>query len=295
MDHYLAIDIGGTETKYGILNELGDIVEFGKFSSQNADGSIVLEGIKEIAHEKYNGVKGLAISAPGFIDAASGYIENGGAFRDFDNFNMKSYLENELSMPVTIENDVNCVAYAEKWLGNAQENTDFVCITIGTGVGGALFLNNQLYRGASNRAGEFGHMVHRNKAENTRKSSYNYTSTMRALCMQFATAKKIPLHEVSGELLFQSFDDGDQDAKAIVSDFYESIAKMIYNIFNAINPGKLLIGGGISSRPSLVSELKSQLRKYGLHNDLLEVDTCHFKNQAGIVGATYHHVQNTDF
>lgn len=290
MKQYLAIDIGGTETKYGIVNDLGDILEVGKFSSQNANGSVVLEKVKNIAHSNYNKVEGLAISAPGFINADSGYIENGGAFRDFDQFNMKSYLENEVSMPVTIENDVNCVANAEKWLGNAQEDTNFLCMTIGTGIGGALFLNGELYRGVSNRAGEFGHTINKDKSENILNNTYNYTATMRALRKQFSLARKTPFNEVSGEGVFQAFDKGDQDAKDIISDFYESIAKMIYNLVYTINPGKVLIGGGISNRPSFIEELKEPLRKYELTDNLLDINTCYFKNHSGIVGATYHHL-----
>lgn len=291
---YLAFDIGGTATKYGVLNEQGDILEVGKFSSRNANGFHVLEEIKKIVDSKSGIVNGLAISAPGFIDTETGYFENGGSFRDFDQFNMKSYLEKEIALPITIENDVNCVAYAEKWLGNAKEHTDFVCTTIGTGIGGALFLNGRLYRGVSNRAGEFGYMINQNKSQSILTNTLNHNATILAVRKQYASAKKIPLNKVSGETVFQAFDNGDQDAKGIITGFYDSIAKMIYHLFYIINPRKLLVGGGISSRPSFLTELKEQLSKYGIDDELLDVDTCYFKNQSGIIGATYHHIQKME-
>ncbi|CEI83025.1 glucokinase [Oceanobacillus oncorhynchi subsp. incaldanensis] len=294
MKQYLAFDIGGTEIKYGILNEQGDILEVELFSSKNTNGNFVLDKIVEIASSKYNEINGLAISAPGFIDAESGYIENGGAYRDFDHFNMKSYLDEKLSIPVTIENDVNCVAYAEKWLGNAREDTDFVCMTIGTGIGGALFLNNQLYRGVSHRAGEFGYMkTSPDKTPNLFSNSLNLKATMAVIRKQFSSVKEIPLSQVTGEAVFQAFDEGDADAIEIISTFYDHIANLIYHIFYIINPAKILIGGGISNRDSFISELKSQLKAYELNEDWLEINTCYFKNHSGMVGATYHHLLKT--
>lgn len=291
MKQYLAFDIGGTETKYGLINERGEIQTSGKFSSQQSDGKHVLKEIKKLTRLNANDIDGLAISVPGFVDTVSGFIEYGGAFRAFDRFHMKSYLEDELEIPVSVENDVNCVAYSEKWLGNARSDTDFLCITIGTGIGGALFLNNQLYRGVFNRAGEFGYMVTQNKEDDILDDTLNHTSTMLVLRKKFAAAKNMPLNQVTGIKVFQAYDAGDEDANRIVTEFYESISRMIYSLSYIIDPGKILIGGGISNRPTFLQELHAQLGQYGINDDILEVDICYFKNHAGIVGSTYHHMQ----
>src|SRR5699024_12174488 len=95
------------------------------------------------------------------------------------------------------------------------------CMTIETGIGGALFFKGELYRGVSNRAGEFGHAINKDKSENILNNTYNYTATMRVLRKQFSLARKTPFNEVSGEGVFQAFDKGDQDAKDIISNFYE--------------------------------------------------------------------------
>lgn len=294
MINYLAIDIGGTDTKYGIVNKEGDIIETGRFSSKQADGFYVLREIQKLVRSYLHRIKGLAISVPGFIDVDSGFIENGGSLRDFDQFNMKTYLESELSLPVTIENDVNCVAYAEKWLGHAKEDASFLCMTIGTGVGGALFLDDKLFRGVTNRAGEFGYIINREDSNDPLKNSYNMTATTLMLRRQFASIKKIPLNKVTGKTVFNAFDDGDADAERIVTAFYDSIAKMIYNLYYIIDPGKILIGGGISQRATFIDELKIYLSEYGVSDDMIEVNTCYFKNFSGIIGATYHHIHNRD-
>lgn len=96
---------------------------------------------------------------PGVIDTERGYMITGGALTDLDSFAFKDELEKYIGLPVELENDVNCVALAEKWKGNAKNCNNFICMTIGTGVGGAIFINNKLIRGNNFSAGEFGFML----------------------------------------------------------------------------------------------------------------------------------------
>jgi beta-glucoside kinase len=86
--------------------------------------------------------EGVAISAPGYVNPHTGFIEMGGAIRKFDNFAIKRWLEQQTGLPVAIENDANCVLLAERWQGKAAEMSDFLVLTIGTGIGGAIFCNN---------------------------------------------------------------------------------------------------------------------------------------------------------
>lgn len=93
-------------------------------------------------------------SARGYVNPHTGFIEMGGAIRKFDNFAIKRWLEQQTGLPVAIENDANCVLLAERWRGKAAEMSDFLVLTIGTGIGGAIFCNNRLVHGASFRAGD---------------------------------------------------------------------------------------------------------------------------------------------
>ena len=83
----------------------------------------------------------------------------GGAIRRFDQFEMKGWLEAKTGLPVTVENDANCVLLAERWQGKAKDIDNFLVLTIGTGIGGAIFCNGRLVHGARFRAGEFGYML----------------------------------------------------------------------------------------------------------------------------------------
>ena len=90
--------------------------------------------------------EGIAISAPGYIDPHSGFITMGGAIRRFDNFAMKSWLETRTGLPVSVENDANCAA-GRALAGQSGGDANFLVLTIGTGIGGAIFCQHQLING----------------------------------------------------------------------------------------------------------------------------------------------------
>ncbi|HZG17557.1 MAG TPA: ROK family protein [Candidatus Bathyarchaeia archaeon] len=292
MSLYLAFDIGGTDVKWGLIDEEGEIRLQDQYSSNHADGDAILQGM-ENQYKKYaEQIKGVAISAPGFVDPVRGYLETGGAIRSFYDFPMKAYLEERMQVPVTVENDVNCVALAEKWKGNAQQDTDFLCLTIGTGVGGALFLRNELYRGHGFRAGEFGFMITQGLHNHVpAECTMSRVGAMRALREKYAMAMNLSPHEVTGFDVFAAYDRQEPIAVHLVGMFLQNIAIGIYNLCYILNPKKILIGGGITSRETLLAEIKGHLAYLGLTEKEVELDLCHFRNNAGIVGAVYHHLQ----
>ena len=152
-----AFDIGGTALKMGVMTREGELLDKGKQTLIDSDGDQILQAMLAwiAAHPE---CKGVAISAPGYVNPHTGFIEMGGAIRKFDNFAIKAWLEQQVRLPVAIENDANCVLLAERWRGKAADMSNFLVLTIGTGIGGAIFCNNQLVHGARFRAGEFGYM-----------------------------------------------------------------------------------------------------------------------------------------
>ena len=112
-----AFDIGGTALKMGVMTRDGRLLETARQSINDSDGDRILQAMLSwlAAHPS---CEGIAISAPGYIDPHSGLITMGGAIRRFDNFAMKSWLETRTGLPVSVENDANCVLLAERWRGD---------------------------------------------------------------------------------------------------------------------------------------------------------------------------------
>ncbi|MBL5768281.1 ROK family protein [Heyndrickxia sporothermodurans] len=291
MKQYISFDIGGTDTKYAVLDENGTFLQKGKFPTNRYSGQSILNRLIEITNEHVQ-LSGIALSVPGFVNVNSGFIEVGGAISDFNQFNIKDYLEKELQLPVSVENDVNCVALAEKWKGNAQHETDFLCMTIGTGIGGACYLNNQLYRGSSYMAGEFGYMITNGLQNNTvGRCTLSSTGGLWGLRERFAHYKGVAVEEVSGLDVFEAYEKGDPHALHEVNQFYDSLSIAIYNLFFLFNPNKILLGGAISQRDDLINELTWRIQRLPSYRGEVPIECCYLKNDAGVLGALYHHFE----
>ena len=228
---FLSFDVGGTKTKYSLVNESGEILESGSFSTKD-NKEIIFSNVKNIVEEFKNknySIDGLAFSMPGVIDVKNGHMITGGALRDLYDFPFKEKLEQYIGIPVELENDVNCVALAEKWQGNAKDCENFVCLTVGTGVGGAIYIDGKMVRGTKYAAGEFGFMI-TDRRENYEEASLSMSGSVRGgLIQTYARKKGINWEELNGEKIFELAENGDKIALEVIDDFYTSLAYSVYN------------------------------------------------------------------
>lgn len=284
-----AFDIGGTALKMGVLTSDGKVQEKANQPINDSDGEQILQAMVQwvAAHPD---CEGIAISAPGYVNPHTGFIEMGGAIRRFDNFAMKAWLEQQTQLPVAIENDANCALLAERWQGKATEMANFLVLTIGTGIGGAIFCNNQLVHGARFRAGEFGYMLtERPGPRDVRQYTMNDNCTLRTLRQNYAGHVGKPLNEVSGEEIFDCYEAGDVVCQRLVSEFLNDIGSGLYNLVNLFDPQIILVGGGIAERPGFLALLRQHLARFGIDD---YVDIVSHGNDAGLIGAVYHFNQH---
>lgn len=286
-----AFDIGGTALKMGVVTREGEILVKGKAAITDSDGDEILQAILHWV-ETHPDCQGIALSAPGYVNPHTGFIEMGGAIRKFDNFAIKAWLEERTHLPVAIENDANCVLLAERWQGKAAELSDFLVLTIGTGIGGAIFCNNQLVRGSRFRGGEFGYMfTERPGTRHPTHYTMNATCTMRVLRNRYSQHRGKALNDVSGEEIFDASDAGDVACQRLVEDFFNGIGAGLYNLVNLFDPQTILLGGGITERPGFLAQLKAHLAWFGIDG---YVDTVSHGNDAGLLGAVYHFNQQSE-
>lgn len=302
MKNYLSFDIGGTQIKFGVLTEKGDILEKGKIDTE-LDGQSIISNIVKIKakYARLYCLEGVAFSVPGFVNVETGYLQTAGAIDDFYGINLKDIMTEKLALPVEIENDGNCVAIAEKWQGNAEKVANFICITIGSGIGGAIFINDQISRGHQYMAGEFGYMLTHNffEAEDKGKTSMSFSASVKqGLRRRYCDAKPdLLMVQTSGEDIYQLAAQGDRTAAKVIDEFYQNIALGLFNLTFILNPQKILIGGAISERAELFPAVKQKFQEiidaHGLLeqftvSDFVTIESCKFNNDSGIVGAVYH-------
>jgi len=285
---YLCFDVGGTQVKFGVLTDEGKFIKRGSYATNCLDLNKFIRDIFRVVDEvvaQYN-LQGIGISLPGYINPESGYSELAGAIRALDGKNLKKLVEERIKIKIEIENDANCVALAEKFNGNAVDCDHFISFTIGTGIGGGIFLNGQIISGHSFKAGEFGMMVMNNFGK-PYKNMHDLASTQ-ALIQAYKDYKGLPEDEqVEGMIVFNDA-KVDTGVAMIVDNWYRRLSYGIYNLASILNPEKILIGGAVSVREDLYVELDQKLREIEKWSDIaVKVEPCKHRNDAGMLGILY--------
>ncbi|HZG70716.1 MAG TPA: ROK family protein [Chondromyces sp.] len=289
------IDIGGTSIKYGIVTRDGCLIHHDAIPTDaSKGGKVLVEKVYSICDELtgQGNLEGVAISSAGQIDH-----QNGAVIYATDNIPgytgtpLAELVSSYTGLPVTVENDVNCTALGEYWQGAAMGIKDFLCVTIGTGIGGALFLNGQLYTGACFSAGEIGHMcLYPNGRPCTcgNKGCYEQYASSSALTelvkTEFGTIADL-------KEFFTIVKQGDERAVAVFEHWVDNLTTGLQSLVHLFNPKLIIIGGGISAQGDFLLEaIKSSLSGKILpnHRKPLEVRLAQHKNQANLLGAAKH-------
>lgn len=285
MRHYFVVDIGGTEIKYGVINESGALVFKDKMPSRGTiGGKYILDDVIAVAKpliEQYKTL-GIAVSSAGVINSNTGLVLSAtNSIIDFIGMNIVSYLENALNLPVSVMNDVKSMALCEAHLGAGKGAKLMIALTIGTGIGGAIVIDGKLLEGNGYSAGEFGLMQ-------IESQTFEDIASTSALVKM---AKNVLKDQVNnGVDVFNLYDQNNADAIKIVNQFYENLSIGLVNLIYAFNPELIVIGGGIASRKTFVDELNQKvfprlnkhLQKY------TKIEAANYKNDAGMIGAFYH-------
>lgn len=262
----LTFDIGGTFIKYGLCDQSFKLLETHKIPTDaQKGGQALVEKIIDII-EGYEDIDRVAISTAGQVDS-----ENGIVVYSTDNIPyytgmmVKKLIENKTGIPTFVENDVNAAAMGEAIFGAAKGQSDFICLTYGTGVGGAIYLNNKLYKGARSSAGELGHMIiHAGGKQCTcgGEGCYECYASARALITAVNKVSKEPLDA------FQIFEKENFEKPEIRSEIDKWIDEIIVGLINIIytfNPPLIVLGGGITNEDYIIDLIDRKI-----YNRLME-------------------------
>ena len=279
----LAIDIGGTMIKYGLVSSEGKILSTDKIATEAEKGlDNILEKIDSIFKKyKENNVVGIAVSGTGQINGMIGKVIGGSPIiPNWIGCNLVEILEKKYNLPAILENDVNCMALGEKWVGIGKNLNNFICLTIGTGIGGGIILNNELFRGENFVAGEFGHIL-------TKKGEFqDFASTTALIRLTKEKTGKI----LNGEEIFNLEKQGIVEYKNIISEWIENLTDGLSSLIYCFNPKDLILGGGVIEQGEyLIKKIEDSLsKKIGpKFKENLNIRQAELGNSAGMIGATY--------
>ncbi|MFC0298658.1 ROK family protein [Geobacillus jurassicus] len=299
MRHYIVFDIGGTYIKHVVMNGQGNFLEKGKYPSERHDFAKFRDDLLAVvrqAQKRYN-IAGIAISSAGSVDSDIGVIGGSSALPCIHGPNFKEVFGGATGLPVELENDANCAALGELWKGAGRHCRDIAFVIVGTGIGGAIVKDGRIHKGAHLHGGEFGYMLMDVRYENGRIEckTWSELAATSALIRMAAEEKGMPERELDGEKVFALAESGDEAAQKAIDRFYFSLAQGIFNLQYAYDPEKIIVGGGISSRPDFVDEINKRLSVFLSLVPIAKirpvVETCQFKNDANLLGALYHYLQ----
>ena len=281
----LSFDIGGSSVKYAVIEKTGKILAKGKKTTPQEKEEFfrLIENVAASYRRAYT-IEGAGFSFPGAVDDVSGVIGGSSALPYIHDFPIRQELERRLSLPAALENDANCAALGESWLGVGKEHEDLVFLLIRTGIGGDVVNGKRIHHGKHLHGGEFGYMVsdasHRILSE---------TGSTRVLAERVADAKGLPREEMDGRKAFALADAGDADALQAVAAMYEALAMAIYNLQYAIDPEIFVLGGAVSERPGFAEEIGKRvdviLKDVGVARIRPVIRPAQFGNDANLLGA----------
>ncbi|WP_068776593.1 ROK family protein [Paenibacillus sp. FJAT-26967] len=286
MKLYAAIDVGGTEIKYAVINDAGEILYHDSSPTPRADYKQripeELLKIMRVLLEKYGAVQGIGISTAGVVDSQTGeIIFAGGTMPGYVGTNLKICMEQAYGLPTHVANDVNAAAIGEKWKGAARRCDHFFCLTIGTGIGGALYCGGRLVTGQHHRAGEIGHSLF----DKVTRTTYEQRASMTAL-LKMARESGFP---GTPRELFDEARAGSGLCNEIIEGWAEEIARGLAEIILITDPGLIIIGGGVSEQKEfLTGRIRPHLNAYLPDNFCkTEIRTALLGNKAALLGAVY--------
>lgn len=279
----LAIDIGGTMIKYGLVSSDGEILSTDKIKTESSKGlNNILNKIDNIFKRyKENNPVGIAVSGTGQINSMIGKVIGGNPIiPNWIGTNLVKILEEKYNLPIVLENDVNCVALGEKWIGAGKGLSNFICLTIGTGIGGGIILNNQLFRGENFVAGEFGHIL-------IKKGEFEQFASTTAL---IRLVKERTGKTLNGKEIFDLEKKEIVEYQEVISEWIENLSDGLSSIIYCFNPANMILGGGVIGQgEALINRIRNSLfKKIGPQfKEKLNIIQAKLGNNAGMIGASY--------
>lgn len=301
----LGIDIGGTTIKFGVVDDNNEIVLKRTLKTNNPQKvEPIAKTAKEMLKEKgilTSEVDKVVVGIPGIVNSKTGASTSN--VLGWYNFKLKEKLEKLINLPVEVYNDVNLATMAEIKFGGAKGYSDVVMLTLGTGVGGGIVIDNKLCLGNLGMGAEIGHTIFEHNGRLCscgRRGCFQAYASATALVNlakeKLEKNKTSSLYfeingnfeKLNGEVILKEYKNKDKTTIEIVEEYIGYLSEGIISICNFLRPQIILLGGGISNWGELLTtKVKAYCKKqnYGyLNSPEVEIKIATLKNDAGILG-----------
>ncbi|MDN5564029.1 glucokinase [Luteococcus japonicus] len=303
----IGIDIGGTKVAAGVVDDEGNVLRRLQRPTPSRSPEAVEDAIVEVVEElaASHDVGAVGIGAAGWVDTDQAIVRFSPHLA-WRNEPLKARLNQRIDLPVIVDNDANAAAWAEYRYGAGRNASVMVCLTLGTGIGGAVVINGRLFRGRYGMAGEFGHMgvvpeghwcpCGNRGCWEQYASGNSLVRDAKALLRENSPQVRGLLDRIGGDIdalvgpdVTAAAMEGDQIAIELISDVGFWLGKGIANLAAALDPDLFVIGGGVSAAGDLLLTPAQQAFDRTLtgrgFRPPAQLVLAEFRNDAGLVGA----------
>jgi glucokinase len=296
--YVVGVDVGGTNIKWGVVGPSGQVIVKKSFATKPYASSRI-KLISALSHEieasiiaaglSKKQIAGVGIGLPGLVDYEKGIVRFLPNIPGWRGVHLKSILQKRIKLPVFVDNDVKIITLAESKFGAGRGVRNLVCLTLGTGVGAALILNGQLYRGEDNAAGELGHMPLNELGPKCNCGGWGCFETYVGNRALFALASRVMGKPgMTTQEMFTLAQKGNKKALLFWKTAARHIGNGLVGIVNLLNPRLIIIGGGISHNEKFLFKTITEIirrRAMSLQGSAFKIKRAEFKDDAGIIGA----------
>src|SRR5688572_20655104 len=311
----VGVDVGGTNIVVGLVPvEGGPVAAFHTRPTEAKRGPDFVVGriVEMVEHsigevlESEGGTRddilGVGIGSPGPLDRETGVVINTPNL-GWVNFPIRDLVGGKLDLPATLDNDANCAAFGEWWLGAGQQAHSLVAFTLGTGIGGGIVLNGEIFHGVSDAAGEIGHMTIDSTGRRCKCGNYGcleaYASgpaiSLRAIEGIEAGAESVlpdlvngRLEDITAATVYEAVVLGDPFANEVMKETAKFLGAGVANIINILNPAMVVIAGGVTrAGDHLFVPLRAEVRRRAFRSaeEACQIVSGQLPGTAGVIGA----------
>lgn len=307
----VGVDLGGTKIHSVLADHRGQVraeivvptkAEEGLDAVLNTLVDSVASLVKAaglLLHQK--DIRGIGVGAPGPLDTRSGVVHVAPNL-GWRNIPLKSRLETRLNLPVLLDNDANLAALGEQRFGAGERVSPLIYLTLGTGIGGGIIIDHQLYRGASDGAGEVGHMTIEPNGPQCGCGNYGCLEAVASGTAMARHARELidqgrgggilvlaggDPGKITGRLVAQAANGGDEDAREIIAQAGRYLGIGVASLINLFNPAVIVLGGGAAHNSLLLAAMKQQAERRAFQSlwQAVKIVPAQLGERAGALGA----------
>lgn len=303
----IAVDLGGTNVRVGVVSSQGKLIKQLKYPIPRRRSKTTLldhmgemiQVLLEWSRSKKIRIAGIGLACPGVLSIQKGIIFQSPNIPEWKNVPIQKHFQKRFGLPVFLENDANAAALGEAWAGAGKKTHSAICVTLGTGVGGGIILNDKIWHGANESAGEIGHMVVRDDGRKCKCGNWGCLEVYASATAIVRQAKealkqfkgKSLLRELNGltsQKIFAAARKGDKLALKVTRFAAEMLGTGLASLVHVINPEIIIIGGGVSENGALLFKpVRTMVKKRCFPQAVrtLKIVPAQLGDQAGMIGA----------